>query len=154
MNVRFVVANINSILPVYSTNSSAGIDLYYNGPVVSIPPKSTYTLPLGLAVIWDNPRMFFKIESRSGLASKFGIFVVGGIIDQDYQQEIAVILHNSSDQQYHVLTGEKICQGIFYEKPEIESFEAVVSQNGVSEVLDYYNPYTSQVRMGGFGSTS
>lgn len=56
---------------------------------------------------------FFKIEGRSGLASK-GIFPVGGIIDPSYRGEICVLLFNSTDYNYNFHCGERIAQLVCY----------------------------------------
>ncbi len=52
------------------------------------------------------------IMSRSGLASKHGVFVLNapGIIDAEYSGEIKVVLANMNDYAYHVERGDKIAQ--------------------------------------------
>jgi dUTPase len=58
---------------------------------------------------------FFKIEGRSGLASK-GLFPVGGIIDPSYRGEIQVALFNSSDEvdYFKICKGDRIAQLVCY----------------------------------------
>jgi dUTP pyrophosphatase len=50
--------------------------------------------------------------SRSGLASKRGVFVLNapGIIDAEYTGEIKVVLANMDDRNYLVERGDKIAQ--------------------------------------------
>ena len=52
------------------------------------------------------------IMSRSGLATKHGVFVLNapGIIDAEYSGEIKVVLANMSDNNYLVERGDKIAQ--------------------------------------------
>ena len=52
------------------------------------------------------------IMSRSGLASKHGVFVLNapGIIDAEYSGEIKVVLGNMRDNSYFVERGDKIAQ--------------------------------------------
>jgi len=52
------------------------------------------------------------IMSRSGLASKRGVFVLNapGIIDAEYTGEIKVVLANMDDRNYLVERGDKIAQ--------------------------------------------
>jgi dUTP pyrophosphatase len=52
------------------------------------------------------------IMSRSGLASKHGVFVLNapGIIDAEYSGEIKVVLGNMSDFNYLIERGDKIAQ--------------------------------------------
>lgn len=59
---------------------------------------------------------FTKLFSRSGVAAR-GIFVEGGVIDEDYNGEIYVILYNSTPHNVVVQHGERICQFGFLENP-------------------------------------
>jgi dUTP pyrophosphatase len=56
---------------------------------------------------------FFKIEGRSGLASK-GIFPVGGIIDPSYRGEICVLLFNSTESSCSFNSGDRVAQLVCY----------------------------------------
>lgn len=72
----------------------------------------------GDAVIGQNHKHvgivpFFKIEGRSGLASK-GIFPVGGIIDPSYRGEIIVLLFNSTEEVHVVQEKDRIAQLVCY----------------------------------------
>ena len=55
-----------------------------------------------------------KIEGRSGLASKQGIFVLGGVIDAGYEGELKVTLSRAigsdSDTGYEIKKGDRIAQ--------------------------------------------
>lgn len=54
-----------------------------------------------------------KIEGKSGLASK-GIYPIGGIIDNDYTGEVAIVLVNSSGASITLQPGRKIAQFVVY----------------------------------------
>lgn len=56
--------------------------------------------------------MFFKVESRSGLALK-GIDAKAGVIDCSYRNIVGVILHNYSDVTFQIKIGDRIGQGLF-----------------------------------------
>ncbi len=56
---------------------------------------------------------FFKVEGRSGLASK-GIFPVGGIIDPSYRGEVGVLLFNSTKKSFVLEKGARIAQLVCY----------------------------------------
>ena len=56
--------------------------------------------------------MFFKVESRSGLALR-GIDAKAGVIDCSYRKFVGVILHNYSDTDFVIESNMKIAQGIF-----------------------------------------
>lgn len=51
-----------------------------------------------------------RIAPRSGLALKYGVDVLAGVVDQDYTGEIGVILINFGDKEFGVNKGDKIAQ--------------------------------------------
>ena len=95
-------------LPTRGTVGAAGLDLYAIKDAV-IEPGETKLLPTGLAIelpedatglVWD----------RSGLATKKGLVVVAGCIDDDFRGEIRVALHNISRRTHIVCQGERMAQ--------------------------------------------
>ena len=54
--------------------------------------------------------LWFRVNSRSGLALKQGIFAIGGIIYTDYRGEWKIILVNSGKEDYVIHPGDKIAQ--------------------------------------------
>lgn len=58
------------------------------------------------------PNTYLRIAPRSGLALKFGIDVLAGVVDPGYTGEIGVILQNLGTEPVHVRKGDKIAQGI------------------------------------------
>jgi dUTP pyrophosphatase len=81
-----------------------------------------------------------RVAPRSGLASKFGIDVSAGVIDQSYRGPLFVLLVNNSDNDFVGKKGDRIAQLIL---EKISTPEVRV----VSELSD-----TSR-GSGGFGST-
>jgi dUTP pyrophosphatase len=82
-----------------------------------------------------------QIRSRSGLASKHGVFVLNspGTIDPDYRGEVKVLLFNSGHMPFDIERGDRIAQLVFssYLSPQVS-----------------YSKDPSYVRgEGGFGST-
>ena len=79
--------------------------------VINIPSHSWATVRTEIAIRIPNEHVGF-IMSRSGLASKRGIFVLNapGVIDAEYTGEIKVVLGNMSDNNYLVERGDKIAQ--------------------------------------------
>lgn len=53
-----------------------------------------------------------KIEGRSGLATKHGIFTLGGVIDHGFEGIIKVALSKVGEQPYEVKAGDRIAQMI------------------------------------------
>ena len=82
------------------------------------------------------------IYARSSLASKFGIAPANcvGVVDWDYRGEIICALHNSSDKDYTINSGDRIAQLVITPvfTPEAEE---------VTELSD------TERGAGGFGST-
>lgn len=121
-----------AILPTYGSECAACCDLYAdlsdhcitlnpdvevrnisgneNGPIkrVGIAPHSTIKIPTGWA--FQPPEGYMlQILQRSGLASK-GLIPIGGIVDNDYNSEIIVILLNTSDDYIFVNNRDRVAQ--------------------------------------------
>jgi dUTP pyrophosphatase len=57
------------------------------------------------------PGYYGRIAPRSGLALKYGIDVLAGVVDAGYRGEICVILYNTDkDNLFHIKTGDRIAQ--------------------------------------------
>ena len=50
------------------------------------------------------------IKDRSGLALKFCLHTLAGVIDSNYRGEIMVVLINLGEKEYQVNTGDRIAQ--------------------------------------------
>ena len=97
-------------LPEYKTDLSAAADIY-SLEEKEIEPKSTEIFSTGLFM--RPPHGYcIRILSRSGLAFKNGVFVLNadGLIDEDYSDEIKVVLANFGDEPYLVREGDRIAQ--------------------------------------------
>jgi dUTP pyrophosphatase len=66
-----------------------------------------------------------RISPRSGLAIHHHINVGGGVIDEDFHDNLSMILFNHSDKPFHIHHGDRvaqlICQNIFY--PDLEEVQ-------------------------------
>lgn len=85
----------NAKLPTYSTNGSAAMDIYspeeYNidcGQTVIIPIGIKVAIPHGYALI---------VQPRSGMSARMKVRIPNspGLIDEDYHEEIGVIIENT-----------------------------------------------------------
>ena len=69
------------------------------------------------------------LKDRSGMAAKFGIHVLAGVIDSTYRGEWLICLLNTSDKIYCIAEGDRIAQGIivpeyiinFHENKELDA---------------------------------
>ena len=138
--LRFKKLDPRATLPAYQTSGASGFDFYSTEKAVLRPGEVTL-VSTGLAV--EIPEGYeIQVRARSGLAAKFGVFLVNGIgtIDADYRGEIKVIMSTCGQRPVVLEAGERIAQGVLsiVEQCQIESTEAL----------------TSTVRGdGGFGST-
>jgi len=112
------------------------------GISVAVQPNETRIIPTGLC--FDIPEGYkLEVYARSGMAAKHSISVTNapGQIDEDYVDEVKVILHNHSNGVFIINHGDRI------------------AQMGVEEVIkaDVYEclekPLQKTDRVGGFGST-
>ena len=112
MKINFKKLNPGAITPTYGTEYSAGADLY-NLPdaTVTIAPHKTVLIHTGIAI--EIPEGYCGlIFARSGLATKRGLAPANkvGVIDADYRGECMVSLHNHSDKDEVIASGERVAQ--------------------------------------------
>jgi dUTP pyrophosphatase len=121
MIINFLLLSETARLPVINSEHDAGIDFFSNEehPLTS---GARHTFLTGVA--WEPYfeerekeishlfKIYMQIQGRSGLASKEGIAVLGGVVDEGYRGEIKIILVNTGDKDFYVKKGDKIAQGI------------------------------------------
>jgi dUTP pyrophosphatase len=98
----------NAKKPYKATNNSAGFDLYSTERIL-LKKHSQQVISTGIIVEIPN-NCYGQIAPRSGLALKYSIDVLAGVIDSDYRGEIKVILYNHSDTDYEININERIAQ--------------------------------------------
>lgn len=114
------IKTLSGILPKYSTEGSAGMDIRaYISESVTIQPGKRALIPTGLFM--EIPEGYeAQIRARSGLAVKHGIALTNGIgtIDSDYRGEIGVALINLGEEDFRINNGDRIAQMVIcaYEK--------------------------------------
>ena len=106
--LRFLRLHPDARLPARATSLSAGLDLYVIDSV-QIDPSCRVACRTGLSV--EIPQGYYgRIAPRSGLATKFGIDVLAGVIDSDYRGEIICVLINHGDSSVTFKTGDRVAQ--------------------------------------------
>lgn len=117
-----VVNHSKNILPFYSTDHSAGMDLRANlEESLVIKPFERMLVPTGLFI--ELPEGYeAQVRPRSGLAINKGITVLNspGTIDADYRGEIKVILINLSNEPFVINHGERIAQMVVSAYSKVE----------------------------------
>jgi dUTP pyrophosphatase len=136
-SLRVKLLQNEAIVPTRGTPDSCGLDLYSCGEC-TINCGERALVPTGLSIKLPC-ETYGRIAPRSGLALKFGIDVLAGVIDEDYRGEVMVLLINHDSVPFVVKPGDRIAQLIVekYQKCKI-----VLTQE-----LD------ETERLGGFGST-
>lgn len=112
MELRIKKLDERAIIPTYGTEFSAGADLYAlpDGDV-TIPAGKTVLIHTGLSI--EIPEGYAGlIFARSGIATKRGLAPANkvGVIDADYRGECMVSLHNHSDKDEVIASGERVAQ--------------------------------------------
>ena len=95
-------------VPTYANPGDAGMDLYAVERTVIRPGKMAFIatgiaveLPRGtVGLIWD----------KSGLASRHGLKIMGGVIDEGYRGELQMCLANLGKKSVTLEVGDKISQ--------------------------------------------
>ena len=136
----------DTLLPERGTLKSAGFDLK-SAETCVIPARSHKSVKTGIIVTLP-PNSYGRIASRSGLSLKHGIEVGAGVVDEDYRNEVMVILYNHSDKDFEINKNDRIAQlivqNVIY--PNI-----LLDVNGKIEAVK--KMCIEAVRKGGFGST-
>lgn len=88
---------------------------------VRINPGGRALIPTGLHVAIPEGYEI-QVRDRSGLALKNGIMITNGIgtIDASYRGEIGIIITNTGTEPFDVHQGDRICQLVLQEVPQIE----------------------------------
>jgi dUTP pyrophosphatase len=106
--LQFFRIDPQAILPVRATSLSAGLDLC-TIEAVRIDPNCRATCRTGLSVEIP-PGFYGRIAPRSGLAIRFGLDVLAGVIDSDYRGELICVLINHGEEPATFQPGDRIAQ--------------------------------------------
>lgn len=102
-------------LPQRSNAGDAGFDLSACiDSQIRLSPGQRATVPTGIALEMPND-IAGLVLSRSGLASKHGVFVLNapGLVDPNYRGEIKVVLQNLGETEILITSGTRIAQILF-----------------------------------------
>lgn len=140
IEVKIQKINDNAKLPEYAHITDAGADIFANETVV-FEPGETKIVPTGIKVAI--PAGYeIQIRPRSGMSLKTGMRIANapGTIDSDYRGEVGVIMTNTFDSKWTIMSGDKIAQMVIAPVPMIKWIE--------TDNLD-----ETERGEGGFGST-
>ncbi len=139
----FTLLDNRAKVPEYAYPTDSGFDLYCVDDCI-VPSLDRAKIRTGVA--FDIPYGFeIQVRPKSGLADKFGLTVLNtpGTVDWGYTDEIMVIVFNTSKEDYHFKSGDKIAQAVL-----------CPVQRGDMVILIELNKIPSKDRgKNGFGST-
>lgn len=137
----------DAIMPYKGSPHAAGFDLASPDELV-IDPGQRKLVKTGLRVICPDGT-YGRIAPRSGLAVKFGVDVLAGVVDADYRGEVGVVLINFGDDPVKVAKGTRIAQLIF------EKYDDLGGERGLHMTFESEDVVTKETERGegGFGST-
>lgn len=137
LDVEFCMGDAQMVKAYTNTNDETFIIATNE---LTIPPKWRVMVPTALQLVV--PHGFHAhVYARSSVAYKRGLVMVNsvGIIDEDYEDELKVLMMNISDVNVTLSVGERIAQVIFYPTNHVYYYENEI------------NP--GNKRVGGIGST-
>ena len=110
-------------LPHYKREGDAGMDVYSREDFTLVPGEQhifkagfAMAIPEGtVCLVWD----------RSGMAAKYGVKTMAGVIDHTYRGEIGIVLMNITKEPHEVKKGDRIAQMLIQPilNPDIETVE-------------------------------
>jgi len=95
-------------LPRYTSEGAAGADLQASEALV-IAPGERAAVPTAIRVELP-PGHVGLVWPRSGLALRYGIDTLAGVIDSDYRGELRVVLVNHGREPFHIKPGDRVAQ--------------------------------------------
>jgi dUTP pyrophosphatase len=110
-------------LPQRAHSTDAGMDFFFapqEGAAARIKPGQSVLLETGIKMQVPSGCML-QIMNKSGIASKKHLITGACVVDEGYNGEIFVNLHNIGTEIEYIELGQKIAQGVFVriEKPSL-----------------------------------
>lgn len=97
-----------AMIPTQGSPGAAGWDLYAD-ETIKIRPGERAMVATGIAV-----RLPFDMAGliwpRSGMAVKYGIDVLAGVVDSDYRGPVGVVLQHHGADDVYIAPGDRIAQ--------------------------------------------
>lgn len=142
MDIMFHYAGDRTVTYYTPANDKGTIKVPQSIKELDMPPGYRFMVPTGIKLIIPAGH-HVKVYSRSSLALKKGLVLVNsvGIIDEDFDEELKILLMNVSQDHVSITEGDRIAQ-----------MEVVNTQSSVV-LWDENLKTAAQMRKGGFGST-
>jgi len=118
-----------AIIPTKGSRFAAGSDIYALTDGL-VPAQAQTMVETSIAIALPEGT-YGRLAARSGMATKMGIAVGGGVIDADYTREVKVILRNHGEADCLFKAGDRIAQLIVEKAANADAIE--VEDLGVTE---------------------
>ncbi len=112
MEIKIKKLNPEVKLPNYAHADDAGMDLY-SLEDYELMPGEKHTFALGIATEFSSDLVAI-IHGKSGLANKYEIAILGGVIDAGYRGEWQIILKNLGKNNFKINKNDKIAQAVLH----------------------------------------
>ena len=128
MELKFKKTSDKAVLPRKNHDNDTGLDVS-SVVDITIPAKGSAVVDVGLKFAYISFGFWVKVEGRSGLGFKHGIFPHPGIIDQGYRGDAGIKLYNFTDKDYEVKAGDRIAQFVIYKNYNVDVSEGTIVQS-------------------------
>lgn len=108
--IKFKPVTADAKAPVRSTPGSAGFDIFANEHA-TLKPGIHAVLNTGISCALPDGTVGL-IWPRSGMAAKYGVDTLAGVVDSDYRGEVRVSLINHGQHDVEIRPGDRIAQMI------------------------------------------
>jgi len=136
--IRVKRLSSKAIPPTKGSRLAAGHDIYAIGEF-TIPARGLVLAETGIAI--GLPKgTYARIAPQSGLASKKGIAINGGVIDADYTGEIRIVMVNHGKADCRIQEGDRIAQ-------------LIIEKINTSDMMEVDELELTERADSGFGST-
>lgn len=105
-----------AIIPSYGSDEAAGLDIHAIEDVTVVAGEVT---PVSTGLAMKPPKgTYGQISPRSGLGRKYGVQIIGGVIDRDYRGHVVAML--LSTKTFTIKAGDRFSQLILkrIERPQ------------------------------------
>lgn len=108
MVIKIKKLSPEAVIPSYANPGDAGMDFYAN-EMVKLGPGERRAISTGISLAIP-PGYVGLIWDKSGISSKSGLKVMGGVVDSGYRGEIKIIMVNLSPEPCVIEKGKKLAQ--------------------------------------------
>jgi len=120
-SLRIMKLSDKAIIPTKASRFTAGHDIYaLTDGLVRAKGQTMVERGIAIGLLEGS---YGRLAVRSGLASKMGIAVGGGVLDSDYTEEVKVILRNHGEEDCVFKVGDQIAQLIIEKVADADAME-------------------------------